>query len=61
MLVKHGRDPVVLTGFVSTMLAYFLAFINLPGDAPLGETSAEAYITSNAYLALFTSFLLGKI
>jgi len=59
-LVKYGRDPVVLTGFVTTIAAFFIAFINLPGDAPLPRiTSKEAFITSNAPLALFTSFLLG--
>jgi len=59
VLVKHGRDPVVLTGFVSSMAAFFLAFINLPAAAPLGATTDDAFITSNVYLALFTSFLLG--
>ena len=60
LLVRHGRDPVVLTGFVSTLAAFFLAFINLPAKAPLHETTDEAFITSNAYIALLTSFLLGK-
>ena len=61
LLVRHGRDPVVLTGFVTTIAAFFLAFINLPGDAPLPTVSGkEAFITSNAPLALFTSFLLGE-
>ena len=61
-LVKYGRDPVVLTGFVTTIAAFFIAFINLPGDAPLPRiTSKEAFITSNAPLALFTSFLLGRL
>ena len=60
LLVRHGRDPVVLTGFVSTLAAFFLAFINLPGKAPLHETTDDAFITSNAYIALLTSFLLGK-
>ena len=59
LLVRHGRDPVVLTGFVSTMTAFFLAFINIPANAPIKETSDHAFITSNEYLALFTSFLLG--
>ena len=59
-LVRHGRDPVVLTGFVSTMTAFFLAFINIPSNAPIKETSDHAFITSNEYLALFTSFLLGR-
>ena len=60
LLVRHGRDPVVLTGFVSTLAAFFLAFINLPSEAPLRETTDDAFITSNAYIALLTSFLLGK-
>ena len=60
LLVKHGRDPVVLTGFISTMTAFFLAFINLPAAAPKGATTDDAFITSNVYLALFTSFLLGN-
>ena len=61
LLVKYGRDPVVIAGFVSTMVAYFLAFINLPSAAPLGDTTDAAYISSNAYVAIFTSFLLGTV
>ena len=43
------------------MISYFLMFLNLPFEAPLGETteSDTAYITSNQYLAVFTGFLLG--
>ena len=56
---RHGRDPVVLLGFLSHVLAFFLVFLNLPNDAVFGDTSAAAYISSDEYLALFCSFLLG--
>lgn len=56
---KWGRDPIVIVGFVVHMLSFFLIFINLPNDSPLKETSEEAYIKSDPYLAIFCSFLLG--
>ena len=36
-------------------------FLNIPFEAPLGETQHTdvAYITSNMYLAIFTAFMLG--
>ena len=36
--VKRGRDPVILLGFVVSVLSYFLIFINLPSSAPLCPT-----------------------
>jgi len=59
VLVKRGRDPVIMLGFVCNMVAFFLAFINLPATAPMGLSTDHAYIASNPYLAIFTSFLLG--
>jgi len=59
LFVRRGRDPIVVLGFVLSMTAYFLAFINLPNMSPIGETSNKAYIESNQYLAIFTSFILG--
>lgn len=59
LLAKHGRDPPVILGFVVHMAAFFIAFINLPSDAPFGDTNKAAYITSNEYLAIVGSFLLG--
>ena len=58
---KKGRDPIIILGFIISMISYFLMFLNLPFEAPLGETteSDTAYITSNQYLAVFTGFLLG--
>jgi len=59
VFVRRGRDPIVVLGFVLSMTAYFLAFINLPNMSPIEETSHKAYIESNQYLAIFTSFILG--
>jgi len=61
LTVKRGRDPIVILGFVLSMVAYFLAFLNLPNESPLRETEAweTAFIEPNKYLAIFTSFLLG--
>ena len=40
LTVKRGRDPIVILGFVLSMVAYFLAFLNLPNESPLRETEA---------------------
>ena len=44
VFVRRGRDPIVVLGFVLSMTAYFLAFINLPNMSPIEETSHKAYI-----------------
>ena len=59
LTVKRGRDPIIILGFVLSMVAYFLMFINFPIDAPLGETVSIGYISPSKELALFTSFILG--
>ena len=61
LTAKRGRDPIIITGFVLSMLSYFLMFLNLPFNSNLGETqpSDTAYITSNQYLAVLTGFILG--
>lgn len=56
---KWGRDPIVMAGFVLHAIAFFLIFLNLPDPSPLGKTDATAFITTNAILAIFCSFLLG--
>ena len=58
---RKGRDPIIIAGFIISMLSYFLMFLNLPFNSNLGETapSDSAYITSNQYLAVFTAFVLG--
>ena len=59
LTVKRGRDPIIILGFVLSMVAYFLMFINFPIDAPLGETDNIGYISPSKELAFFTSFILG--
>ena len=61
LTAKRGRDPIIILGFIVSMVSYFLMFLNLPFEAPLGETKETdtAYIESNQYLAVFTGFLLG--
>ncbi|KAG1707504.1 UNC93-like protein MFSD11 [Nymphon striatum] len=56
---KYGRDPVVVLGYVVHMICFYLIYINLPNNSPLGETMEIAYIHTNKYLALFCAFILG--
>ena len=59
-LTRFGRHYPVILGFVVHIGACLIAFLNLPANAPMGETDDEAYIKpSNSYLAIFGSFLLG--
>ena len=41
LTVKRGRDPIVMLGFVLSMVAYFLVFLNIPNEAPAGETTVS--------------------
>ncbi|XP_013199956.1 UNC93-like protein MFSD11 [Amyelois transitella] len=56
---RWGRDPIVIMGYVIHLISFFLIFINLPAEAPFGDTDQVSYITPSAYLAMFCSFLLG--
>lgn len=58
-MIRYGRDPIVMGGFVIHVLAFFLIFLNLPNSAPFNDTNDKAFIKSNAPLAMFCSFLLG--
>ena len=53
------RDPIVVLGFVLHIAAFGIVFLNLPADAPFGNTDALGHIRSNPTLAVTTSFLLG--
>ena len=44
VMVKRGRDPVVILGFVCNVVAFFLAFLNLPLSAPLMHPP-DVYLT----------------
>ncbi|XP_058559521.1 UNC93-like protein MFSD11 isoform X5 [Neofelis nebulosa] len=59
---RFGRNPVVLLGIVVHFIAFYLIFLNMPGDAPLAPvegTDSTAYIRSSKEVAIFCSFLLG--
>lgn len=60
LTVKRGRHPIILLGFVLTIIAYVLMFINIPAGATIEETMDDAYVGKPlVWLALVTSFLLG--
>jgi len=59
LTVKHGRDPVVLIGFVIHMITYYLIFLNVPDDAPLNQTDGESWLGYNLYVYILSAFLLG--
>ena len=42
--VKRGRDPIIMIGFVLSMIAYFLAFLNLPNIMPKEDSNEKAFI-----------------
>ena len=49
----------IILGTVLHIGAFAIAFINLPFNVTIGDTSNEAIIDSNPHLAIFASFLLG--
>lgn len=58
--IRYGRDPIVIAGFVVHILAFGLIFMNLPDNAPLGDTNLVSYFNPPlAYVAIICSFLLG--
>ena len=60
LTVKRGRHPIIILGFVLSLLAYLLMLINLPPNATLEETTDDAYIGKPSLeVAFLTSFLLG--
>uniref|UniRef100_G1M4W0 UNC93-like protein MFSD11 n=1 Tax=Ailuropoda melanoleuca TaxID=9646 RepID=G1M4W0_AILME len=59
---RFGRNPVVLLGILVHFIAFYLIFLNMPGDAPIAPvegTDSSAYIKSSKEVAIFCSFLLG--
>ncbi|XP_047687950.1 UNC93-like protein MFSD11 isoform X2 [Prionailurus viverrinus] len=59
---RFGRNPVVLLGILVHFIAFYLIFLNMPGDAPIAPvegTDSTAYISSSKEVAIFCSFLLG--
>nr|KAF6457477.1 major facilitator superfamily domain containing 11 [Rousettus aegyptiacus] len=59
---RFGRNPVVLLGIVVHFIAFYLIFLNMPGDAPIAPiegTDSRAYIKPSKEIAILCSFLLG--
>ncbi|XP_004630272.1 UNC93-like protein MFSD11 [Octodon degus] len=59
---RFGRNPVVLLGILVHFIAFYLIFLNMPGDAPIapvGGTNRSAYIRPSKEVAILCSFLLG--
>ncbi|KAI5651745.1 ion channel regulatory protein UNC-93 domain-containing protein [Phthorimaea operculella] len=56
---RWGRDPIVIMGYLIHLVSFFLIFINLPAEAPFGDTNEVSYMTPSASLAMLCSFLLG--
>uniref|UniRef100_A0A8C5KK21 UNC93-like protein MFSD11 n=1 Tax=Jaculus jaculus TaxID=51337 RepID=A0A8C5KK21_JACJA len=59
---RFGRNPVVLLGIVVHFVAFYLIFLNMPGDAPIAPvegTNSSAYIRPSKEVAVLCSFLLG--
>uniref|UniRef100_A0A8C6I5U3 UNC93-like protein MFSD11 n=1 Tax=Mus spicilegus TaxID=10103 RepID=A0A8C6I5U3_MUSSI len=59
---RFGRNPVVLLGTLVHFLAFYLIFLNMPGDAPIAPvegTNSIAYIRPSKEVAILCSFLLG--
>ncbi|KAA0203254.1 hypothetical protein HAZT_HAZT006872, partial [Hyalella azteca] len=60
--IKFGRDPIVLLGFLIHMACFYLIFLNLPKDSPLGDTYGPSKFSDGqpiVWIALLCSFLLG--
>uniref|UniRef100_A0A1I8HVK7 UNC93-like protein MFSD11 n=1 Tax=Macrostomum lignano TaxID=282301 RepID=A0A1I8HVK7_9PLAT len=64
-MLHHTRqlvtaDPVVLLGYLVHTCTFYLAFVNLPMDSPIRDTSGRIYfLQANPAAALVGAFLLG--
>ncbi|XP_065752972.1 UNC93-like protein MFSD11 isoform X2 [Phocoena phocoena] len=59
---RFGRNPVVLLGILVHFIAFYLIFLNMPGDAPIAPvegTDSSAYIKPSKEVAILCSLLLG--
>lgn len=59
---RFGRNPVVLLGILVHFVAFYLIFLNMPGDAPIAPlegTDSRAYISSRYRGRPFPSSLGG--
>jgi len=58
--VKAGRNPIILLGTISHIVAFFLIFISIPGETPLHEVVEKStWINPSRVVILLCGFLLG--
>lgn len=41
---KHGRDPIILLGFLVHIASFFIIFLNLPSSSSFDDTSDSAIL-----------------
>lgn len=57
---KYGRTPIVVVGFIIHIVAFFLIYLNLPNDAPFGDTKEfSIFKPPQPSVALLCSLFLG--
>lgn len=57
---KYGRTPIVVVGFIIHIVAFFLIYLNLPNDAPFGDTKEFSFFKPpQPSVALLCSLFLG--
>ncbi|XP_041061999.1 UNC93-like protein MFSD11 isoform X2 [Carcharodon carcharias] len=59
---QFRRTSVILLGVIVHLLAFYLIFLIIPGDAPIGGATSslyEPYLSPSPAAALVSSFLLG--
>jgi len=43
---RPGRDSVLLIGYITHMVTFYLIFITFPADSPLQESEMKPYYTT---------------
>ncbi|XP_078414589.1 UNC93-like protein MFSD11 [Cetorhinus maximus] len=56
---QFRRTSAILLGVIVHLLAFYLIFLIIPGDTPIGGATSEPYLTPSPAAALVSSFLLG--
>ncbi|KAK2191993.1 hypothetical protein NP493_41g03028 [Ridgeia piscesae] len=57
---KHGRDPIILLGFLVHLASFYLIFLNLPAKTPFQTSHGPGpYFFTEKYVAVICAFLLG--
>lgn len=41
---KWGRNPIIVVGFIAFSITYSAIYMNIPDNAPFGDTGAISFI-----------------